>query len=497
MAITNNKLHTQLQTWAKREGIDQPDNLSMSQTMKAAADLQVNLSEVMKLQEEMQAMGAGAAEAAGSRSQGLRDAVGDASGGRAPVNMGNSPALMGHQFKDLAPAGESPRNVTDADAAHAKAELANTPPAHLSDWVLENFGESDTMDPAKAKVAADLVRDYVSDFAPPSNAFERAAFDVLDALDARAAGGSGAVAQDDLGHAKAELANTPPAALGDWVLENFGALPDMTPDRAMQVADLVRDYVSDFAPPSNAFERGAFDILDQLDAKAAEASSGIGGIDPMERHEVVRSALWGNSFYGPNPGAYGPVSRHDFETNGTVNGWSFNIDTLEHERFSGKYEISDNGELSMKLDDGSVKTGQLDVDGDGNWSLKLDGAFGASTAGGDWNATPDDEPTVRLLNNPWWGPAPGAYGPTSKVIFDSGKVISGWAGKFDDDGNYDRVKLSGKWDFDHDAGLVTIELDQPFGGRSHFTGKLTDDGPVFGNDTPFAKMFPDGDFFSA
>ena len=174
---------SRLLDWSRQNGVrGGVANMTHSDVAEASADLGVSYDEIRRVLDDIIANGVSANETAGQSSKSLRQAVGNASAGVRAADARTSPALMGHNLQVPSDAG----GMRGSQIALAKAELADTLPQDLNDWVQLHFGNVDTMPSAKAKVAADLLRDYVSDFDPPTSAFERAAFDTLDALDAQA-----------------------------------------------------------------------------------------------------------------------------------------------------------------------------------------------------------------------------------------------------------------------------------------------------------------------
>jgi tetratricopeptide (TPR) repeat protein len=65
----------------------------------------------------------------------------------------------------------------------------------------------------------------------------------------------------------------------------------------------------------------------------------IAGRDPAKTKDI-RTILVKVSWYGPAPGAYGPMNGIDFKSNGTFSYWDLNIDMeVSRQSYSGKFEV--------------------------------------------------------------------------------------------------------------------------------------------------------------
>ncbi|MDP8224006.1 MAG: hypothetical protein P9L99_11650 [Candidatus Lernaella stagnicola] len=63
------------------------------------------------------------------------------------------------------------------------------------------------------------------------------------------------------------------------------------------------------------------------------------GLSP-KRDKDVREILVGVQWWGPSPGAYGPVAGVDFQSNGTFRFWALEMgDTVERRKFAGRFEV--------------------------------------------------------------------------------------------------------------------------------------------------------------
>ena len=90
------------------------------------------------------------------------------------------------------------------------------------------------------------------------------------------------------------------------------------------------------------------------------------GRDPAKT-EDVKKILVAVAWYGPSPGAHGPVGGIDFKNNGKLEMWSLNIgDLVTREKYKGTYQVQGNKvfiEIQLESGKNAKHVGTLSKDG--------------------------------------------------------------------------------------------------------------------------------------
>lgn len=137
----------------------------------------------------------------------------------------------------------------------------------------------------------------------------------------------------------------------------------------------------------------------------------------------------------------------------------------EHDAY--KSRIIEHLRKAVKLDETRRKKIREDSDLD-----SVRDTFGYHELIGYHVSEPED---VRIIISgvTWYGPAPGALGPTSGIDFDPGGLATLWVLQVDDDVPH-RERHRGTWKVD--GSQIVLELVEAYDGKTRFQGVLQTDG---------------------